>query len=663
MVCVGGYVKKLGDRCFKCEDGEGVRGLIGALVAFAVFAILVTWAWCRYSAKNRDSTVDMQRHLRRFIQRRTVPFRTLLGFVQVASRLPTTFRFTFPKVVEDFMAMLSFFELGDLLSAIGKPNCLFEVSYFDQLFFKVATPMLVLLVLFGVHHLSKNDSTKEMCFDAFVLVSFIVYPGVCSTLFTYFDCKAFEDGKTYLFAAPTVLCTDTEYKSTLIFVGVMSVLVPLGVPAWYWKSMSHMRDKLVPPLADADDFELSIAAMKDQVLEMYSDGEQEGAGRRRKSIILASISIDGESQLSEAVAKVVGSPFLFNVNRRKSSLRRKSSARSLSRSTVSQTSKLDLAIRLITRGKGEEGALQWLQELVRAKHEELKPTETLWSPYTIHCWWFEVYLLFSKLCLTSVPLLTRRWIPGLNAEAIIAAALSIGTVIFIESQEPYVNHSDSQMMAFSQGLIAMIIACGTGSTEISAGSSANQLFVTAVILGIAVPGTIVMAYSVADPEFSWVTKWWKNRSCAPQTSSSAVVHPSEGTQSNDETADTDPAEARVQAGEKERTQGRAEGAADESANEVVHTPIVSLGRQEESKEEQETNEAGASAREHKTPENVRRRSLAALLGQGQQGEEPLKPEDCDNDVEVIDHQISDSESESLRLRRMSLAAVKHDQDL
>jgi hypothetical protein len=218
------------------------------------------------------------------------------------------------------------------------------------------------------------------------------------------------------------------------------------------------------------------------------------------------------------------------------------------------------------------------------------------------------------------------------------------------------------MMAFSQGLIAIIIACGTGSTEISAGSSANQLFVTAVIFGVAVPGTVVMAYFVADPEFSWVNKWWKNRSCARQTSSSAAVHPSEGTQSSDETADTEPAEAGVQAGEKERTQGGAEGAADESADEVAHTPIVSLGRQEGSKEEQETNEAGSSAREYQISENARWRSLAAL-GQGEQIEEPPNPEGCGNDVDIRDHQISDSESESPRLRRMSLAAAKNDQDL
>ena len=111
--------------------------------------------------------------------------------------------------------------------------------------------------------------------------------------------------------------------------------------------------------------------------------------------------------------------------------------------------------------------------------------------------------MFSKLCLTSVPLLTRRWIPGLNAEALFAAAINIGTVIFIASQEPYINESDSQMMTLSQALLAIIIACGTGSTEISAGNSAHQAFVIAVVFGLAIPGTIFMAYSVVDPDLSW----------------------------------------------------------------------------------------------------------------------------------------------------------------
>jgi len=231
MVCAKDYVKKLGDsRCVKCDDGEGLRGLIGVLAFLAIFLTLATWAWNRFKKKHQNSMVSWKRDLRRAVQRRTVPFRTFLGFVQVASRISVTFRFTYPKLVDDFMAMLSLFELGDLLSMIGKPNCLFKISYFDQLFFKVVTPLIVLLVLFGVHRCSKDDLKRDLSFDAFVLVSFIVYPGVCSALFTYFDCKTFEDGKVYLFAAPTVLCTDAEYKSILLFVSTMSVLVPIGIP-------------------------------------------------------------------------------------------------------------------------------------------------------------------------------------------------------------------------------------------------------------------------------------------------------------------------------------------------------------------------------------------------------------------------------------------------
>ena len=167
--------------------------------------------------------------------------------------------------------------------------------------------------------------------------------------------------------------------------------------------MSHMKDKLVPALADADDLEFSITEMKKEVLQIYSDGLQ-GTKRRRMSI-LKSVTIDGESQLSEAVAKVINKSSLavrrgslFNSNRRKSSLRRKSSAQLLSSSAMSQSNKLDFATKLLIRSHGEEAAVQWLQELVRAKHHDLKPTETLWSPYTINYWCVRVWSVWRLAC-------------------------------------------------------------------------------------------------------------------------------------------------------------------------------------------------------------------------------------------------------------------------
>jgi hypothetical protein len=213
-----------------------------------------------------------------------------------------------------------------------------------------------------------------------------------------------------------------------------------------------------------------------------------------------------------------------------------------------------------------------------------------------------------------VPLLTRRWIPGLNAEALFAAAINIGTVIFITSQEPYINDSDSQMMTLSQGLLAIIIACGTGSTEISAGNSAHQAFVIAVIFGLAIPGTMLLAYSVVDPDLSWAKQQWKNR-CVWQTESAVTVHPLEGQQTGGEPAQTE--SGQMHAGAQEKGEARDQGGPEEAGatdrdptDEVIC--IASLGVQEGGGEdEQDAREENASTKEQ-IAESVRRQSLAAV---------------------------------------------------
>jgi hypothetical protein len=192
-----------------------------------------------------------------------------------------------------------------------------------------------------------------------------------------------------------------------------------------------------------------------------------------------------------------------------------------------------------------------------------------------------------------------------------AAAINIGTVILIASQEPYIHESDSQMMTLSQALLAIIIACGTGSTEISAGNSAHQVFVIAVVFGLAIPGTILLAYSVVDPDLSWAKQQWENR-CVRQTESTAAVHPLEGEQTGREPAQTE--RGQLQAGEQEeegeeREQGGPEGAGTtdgDSTDEVIC--IASLGMQERvTEDEQDTREKNASAKE-----SLRRSSLAAV---------------------------------------------------
>jgi hypothetical protein len=145
----------------------------------------------------------MRNFVRKAFQRRTVPFRTLLGFAPAVGAL---------------LDALSIFEVVDIFSVLGSPNSLVQPTYFVQLYTKVLTPVSLLVVVFAAYRGSKSERIKAWFFDAFIIISFIVYPSLCNSLFSYFDCKAYEDGvlPSYLMGDPAVVCASDAYKQTLL---------------------------------------------------------------------------------------------------------------------------------------------------------------------------------------------------------------------------------------------------------------------------------------------------------------------------------------------------------------------------------------------------------------------------------------------------------------
>jgi hypothetical protein len=135
-----------------------------------------------------------------------------------------------------------------------------------------------------------------------------------------------------------------------------------------------------------------------------------------------------------------------------------------------------------------------------------------------------------------------------------------------------------------------------------------------VVFGLAIPGTIFMAYSVVDPDLSWAKKQWEDR-CARQTNPSSAVHPSEEEQPSGKSAHTK--SGQMQAGEQEEKEEREQGGperavtADVDPNDEV-TCIASLQMQEGGTEDaQDTFEKNASTKEQMA-DSLRRRSLAAV---------------------------------------------------
>jgi hypothetical protein len=64
-----------------------------------------------------------------------------------------------------------------------------------------------------------------------LILSFLAYPSVTTSLLLSFDCKRFEDNKTYLIGDPSVLCTDPDYELSRSAVAypMLGILV-LGIP-------------------------------------------------------------------------------------------------------------------------------------------------------------------------------------------------------------------------------------------------------------------------------------------------------------------------------------------------------------------------------------------------------------------------------------------------
>ena len=193
--CTGGLVKRFGDTCSECGENEGVIVLAGSLSGLALFFLLAGLAWkACMRGKRKAAAKEAMHKFRAGWQRRMIAFRTFFGFVQVVSRMSVTYRFTFPPKVQELFDALSFFEYLDFFSVAMRPGCLFQPNFYTRLYTKTLTPLGVLFAIYAAYRCSKSLTTKGWLFDVMFLISFIVFPSLCNTLFSALDCRMYEDG-------------------------------------------------------------------------------------------------------------------------------------------------------------------------------------------------------------------------------------------------------------------------------------------------------------------------------------------------------------------------------------------------------------------------------------------------------------------------------------
>ncbi|CAN0412863.1 unnamed protein product, partial [Hapterophycus canaliculatus] len=77
-----------------------------------------------------------------------------------------------------------------------------------------------------------------------LLLTFLVYSSVSSTVFQTFACETLDDGIEYLRADYRIHCSDAKHEAIEIYAGIMVLVYPLGIPLLYAVMLYQRRDVL-----------------------------------------------------------------------------------------------------------------------------------------------------------------------------------------------------------------------------------------------------------------------------------------------------------------------------------------------------------------------------------------------------------------------------------
>ena len=167
---------------------------------------------------------------------------------------------TFPNVYEEFLKVIDVMnlDLGWMLSA----GCMWPgIDFHDRLFFTTLGPLGALVYLGATYAFAVGKTRKQPMqssptqdsraiareridkkhMSALLLMTFLVYSSVSSSIFRMFACERLDDGNVYLRADYQILCTDNKHRALQAYAGLMVVVYPVGIPLMYAIMLYRLR--------------------------------------------------------------------------------------------------------------------------------------------------------------------------------------------------------------------------------------------------------------------------------------------------------------------------------------------------------------------------------------------------------------------------------------
>lgn len=167
---------------------------------------------------------------------------------------------TYPGVYQGFLSVIDVvnFDLGSFLAA----GCLWsDLDFHHRLLVNTTGPLVAVGLLSMSYWIAMRRSSasadtalveqiRHKHLTALLLLTFLVYSSVSSTVFQTFACETLDDGKEYLRADYRIHCTDAKHKAFEVYAGIMLAVYPVGIPLLYAVLLFRRRHVLADAGAD-----------------------------------------------------------------------------------------------------------------------------------------------------------------------------------------------------------------------------------------------------------------------------------------------------------------------------------------------------------------------------------------------------------------------------
>ena len=249
-ICSDGYSTTLSFTCEECLESDVGAVLVASVIMVSIVAVVLLFKYL----VSGEIDVKKQSLVHKALKRLPLQsIKILIVVWQILTQFTSIANVTYPDVYQKFLDSVNVLNFDALW--IPSVGCIIDVDFHDRLLVATILPLAVLLLLLATFTIAKRmnkgsgeslEKVRERHMSVILLVSFLVYSSVSSTIFQAFACEELDDGKDYLRVDYRIECDSSKHEAFQIFAGIMIFVYPIGIPAFYafllYKNREVLKD-------------------------------------------------------------------------------------------------------------------------------------------------------------------------------------------------------------------------------------------------------------------------------------------------------------------------------------------------------------------------------------------------------------------------------------